>query len=91
MTGNPHYEDTVEYLRRMDDDPMGPEQWHDYAQMAQIEATLALAHEQRTANLIALATAQWPNGSSMFGTSLAVNSQIRERLGLKAPKPDPEQ
>lgn len=53
------------------------------ATVASAYATLALAHEQHTANLIALATATYPNGSGMFaGVSEEVRAEILRRLGL---------
>lgn len=56
---------------------------------AQTEATLALAHEQRTANLIALFTCD-EDAHMAFGASVgmdadswkAVAVEIKERLGL---------
>ncbi|UYL87429.1 hypothetical protein SEA_PUREGLOBE5_66 [Arthrobacter phage Pureglobe5] len=52
---------------------------------AQVNATLALAYEQRTANLIAAATAQYADGSAMFASLMGVDgdgliSEIKERL-----------
>ncbi|WBL18499.1 hypothetical protein [Citricoccus sp. NR2] len=47
------------------------------------EATLALAYEQRTANLIALSVATYANGSAMFpGQADQVRNAIIARLGL---------
>lgn len=48
---------------------------------AQAYALIALAEEQRVANLIAYAVAQHANGSAMFNPD-AVRDEIRERLGL---------
>lgn len=50
---------------------------------AQVRATLALVDEQRTANLIAVATARFADGSQVKpGLSDALWQQITERLGL---------
>lgn len=46
---------------------------------AGVEATLALAHEQRTANLIAMQQLWLAEGA---GPSESVGQQIAERLGL---------
>jgi hypothetical protein len=47
---------------------------------AKVWATMALAYEQRTANLIALASSH----RIIAGVSIAeVNKQIKERLGLE--------
>ena len=49
----------------------------------QREATLALAFEQRTANLIAYATATFAGGAAMFpGQIDSVRRQITDRLGM---------
>ena len=50
---------------------------------AQIQATLALAYEQRTANLIALWTDPKTQGDEMSGINYGtLADQIKERLGL---------
>lgn len=51
---------------------------------ASTNATLALAYEQRTANLIALATAVDTNGVYFLDPDLVhiAQGQLRERLGL---------
>ena len=52
---------------------------HNEVARAQVEATLALTYEQRTANLIAL----FGEGFSGRGIDYAgLETQIRERLGL---------
>ena len=61
------------------------------ATRAQAEATLALAYEQRTANLIAFLSAP---DRDMDEATRALNLQIIERLGLPAfepPNPEPIQ
>lgn len=53
---------------------------------AQVEATLALVDEQRTANLIAVVNMRWPDGSGMISAPVieAAAQLVRERLGLNA-------
>jgi hypothetical protein len=53
----------------------------------QFYATMALAAEQRTANLIAAATATYADGSAMFPFLMGVDGdglvdEIKERLGF---------
>ena len=49
----------------------------------QREATLALAFEQRTQTLLAVATATFADGSAMFpGQIDSVRRQITDRLGM---------
>lgn len=49
------------------------------ATMAQVQATLALAYEQRTANLIAV----WQSESPLEGVNYKpLGAEIKERLGL---------
>jgi hypothetical protein len=51
--------------------------------MGQVEATLALAYEQRTANLIALWIDPKQQGDEMSGINYGnLATQIKERLGL---------
>ena len=73
MEGNPHY-------NRAED-----ANWESVDAYAAAQATLALAFEQRTANLIALATAQWSSGNAMFpeASTGSARAEIKERLGLK--------
>jgi hypothetical protein len=54
------------------------------AAMAQAQATLALAYEQRTANLIALFGKTHPNGAGAFPHPMleAAQREIQERLGF---------
>lgn len=53
---------------------------------ANVEATLALVDEQRTANLIAVVNMRWPDGSGLLGAPAIEQAaqQVRERLGLNA-------
>lgn len=80
LPGNPHFAwaaDTLESLEQAEGTYLNPDEHA--LQTASVEATLALAHEQRTANLIAL-----------FGEGFAhrdidyagIAKQIQERLGL---------
>ena len=49
----------------------------------QREATLALAFEQRTQTLLAVATATFADGSAMFPAQIdSARRQIADRLGL---------
>ena len=55
----------------------------EYAATCQVEATLALAFEQRTQTLLAVATATFADGSAMFpGQIDSVRRQITDRLGM---------
>ena len=51
---------------------------------AQVSATLAVAYEQRTANLLAAANSKYADGSAMFpdlmGADEGIQIEIRERL-----------
>jgi|GEM_PF-4255531 len=68
LAGNPHYERS-----HNEDSP----EW------AQVEATRALVHEQRTANLIALWTEPNADITPMGGINYGnIATQIKERLGL---------
>ncbi len=69
MDGNPHYEEG------------NHDNGSDNYNLAQ--ATMALAHEQRTANLIGLWTDPNAEVSPMGGLNYGhIATQIRERLGL---------
>lgn len=59
-----------------------------YREYAQIQAILAVAYEQRTANLIAVATAVSENGVYQLDPALigAAQEEIASRLGLGATK-----
>lgn len=62
--------------------------------VAQVHATLALADEQRTANLIAALTAQIPTGGTPVALAEAYTSlrhEIAARLGLTPTTPNQEQ
>jgi hypothetical protein len=69
-TGNPHYKAAC--LDAMSD------------QARILQATLALAYEQRTANLIALFGKTHPNGAGAFPHPMleAAQREIQERLGF---------
>lgn len=82
MPGNPHYED---YVKDLDAD--GP---YDDAIM-QLHATLALAFEQRTANLIAErnylgALPETEQGEGWLDALDNLQGQIDQRLGLTKEK-----
>ena len=53
MNGNPHYAAAEDHLNS-ENMTSGTEFAKEYRELVQIEATLALAYEQRTANMIAL-------------------------------------
>ena len=88
LPGNPHFAwaaDTLESLEQAEGTYLNPDEHA--LQTASVEATLALAHEQRTANLIAYqanAEASYRiearNPRSEQATKL--NETIKERLGL---------
>lgn len=56
--------------------------------VAQVHATLALAYEQRTANLIAVATAVTGDGVYLLDPDIVQSAQweLYERLGIEASK-----
>lgn len=76
MDGNPHYQAAQKAL---EDEATAGNSWlnpqETALKVASVEATLALAHEQRTANLIAWVAAHGEDPSW-------VTVQIQERLGL---------
>lgn len=83
LPGNPHYAwaaDTLESLEQAESTYLNPDEHA--LQTASVEATLALAHEQRTANLIAFAhlEAIMTDATEHFGDDEL--SAIAERLGL---------
>ena len=79
MNANPHYDNAAQALDFLEDsrgsyvDPTTQA-----LTTAQVEATLAVAYEQRTANLITLMGWMATQGA----TSKAVAKQIDERMGL---------
>lgn len=79
MKGNSHYADAEApgkyYLNR------NLAEGAEVIALGQVEATLALAFEQRTANLLAF-YAMIPRGSTDSDT-IALHQDILERLGLK--------
>lgn len=82
MNGNPHYSDAsspgIYYsTRRLEEDA-------DVIALAQVEATLALAFEQRTANLIALAHMEHRNAPGIGFNDGYDCKEIFDRLGLEA-------
>ena len=85
MSNNPHTEEaqkTVGYYTRRNVEPDA-----DVIALGQLSATLALAHEQRTANLIAYQanverSYQHTLTRSRSGQANELNRQIIERLGL---------
>jgi hypothetical protein len=88
-TGNQHHEKSAELLEANTNGPSYVDPNTLGLSMAQTEATLALAYEQRTANLIALYTMDdsarqgMIDGADMHsGNWVDVTRQIKERLGL---------
>ncbi|UOK18366.1 hypothetical protein SEA_BRUHMOMENT_50 [Arthrobacter phage BruhMoment] len=74
MDSNPHYDTAALILQRVVENPgwYGDTPIEQVLARAQVEATLALAFEQRTANLIACASKVYVPGA---------NDQVKERLG----------
>lgn len=85
MKGNPHYAETRTLMVRAEH-ASGPELADALGRAAQVEAMLALAWEQRTANLITCSQKVYIRDSP---------EQIRERLGEgvggTTPLPNPDQ
>jgi hypothetical protein len=88
MSGNPYDADATALLREAEQ-AYGPEHADAYTKAAAVKATLALAYEQRTANLIALysmddgARQGMVDGAGVHsGNWVDVTKQIKERLGL---------
>lgn len=85
IPGNPHAKDAEPPTDAVHD-WMGDEGQTDATMLAAIldahtQATLAVAYEQRTANLIAAATAKFADGSAMFPPiSDARREEITKRL-----------
>ncbi|ALD64018.1 hypothetical protein AFL94_08880 [Arthrobacter sp. LS16] len=82
LPGNPHVKGSSAALSRANNWSLTAAE---YVSVANTEATLALAYEQRTANLIAL----WghPDSSSIPGLDYeAVREQIKDRLERRAEK-----
>ena len=80
---NPHYEEA----ERPSAEALPIAQWgltdrHINATRAVAEATLALAYEQRTANLIALAQMEHRNSTTIGFHEDYDSATIHERLGL---------
>lgn len=89
MNGNPHYERAVDLLNVPALANLTPEEEAATRSEAQVNATLALAFEQRTANLIALhqmAVTAIQNGADNDGISpddfRRSSDEIEARLGL---------
>ena len=79
MLGNPH----AEAAQPIYSSHQTHEQVQESLVYTQREATLALAFEQRTANLIAVSVATFADGSAMFPAQIdSARSQIADRLGL---------
>lgn len=82
MQGNPHYRFAMDQIDCVEDMTS--------QEQIQADATLALAFEQRTANLIALYSMNETNAQGMVDGAdvtsenwVDVTKQIKERLGLK--------
>lgn len=95
LTGNPHYKSTLESISDFGEYTIGVEGLTDatiiwQGLVDQAQATLALAFEQRTANLIALwaSPGNLPDGSYDKGMEMSgvhygeLATQIKARLGL---------
>lgn len=81
MNGNPHYEVSEQMINAADGLPEPDADWQaGVATLASLQqATLALAFEQRTANLIAAHRLLWEQG---LGHYVEAEKQIVARLGL---------
>ncbi|HEY9356509.1 MAG TPA: hypothetical protein VIQ52_09420 [Arthrobacter sp.] len=78
MSSNPHYAEAESCLNSVAA-TSGAEFAAEYRQLARIEASLAIAWEQRTANLIAV----WQSESPLEGLNYKrLGVEIKERLGL---------
>jgi len=80
---NPYAADAAQLIHRAEMSE-NAEGYDNHMQAAGVKATLALAYEQRTANLIALFGKMHPNGSGVFPHPLleAAQREIQERLEL---------
>lgn len=86
MSDNPHYKEALVTEKYYVHKTVGPDS--DVIALGQLEATLALVHEQRTANLIAYqANVERSYHHTLTrhrsGQANALNRQIIERLGLE--------
>lgn len=88
LPGNPHPGRAERARRLWDLANDGGDDRPDLLHRSQAEATLALAYEQRTANLIAVATAVSENGVYQLDPALigAAQEELATRLGLGATK-----
>jgi len=89
LPGNPHMDDAMTYSCAASEIMAHDEQERAlYAQQATTHAILVLAYEQRTANLIAVATAVSENGVYQLNPALigAAQEELATRLGLGATK-----
>lgn len=77
MNGNPHYDLATLRLVETPSPKRGSETQIHFASDALTQATLALAFEQRTANLVALYT-----GTEYWGEDPRLEADIKSRLGL---------
>ena len=85
MNGNPHYVAAEDHLNS-ENMTSGTEFAKEYRELVLIEATLALAYEQRTASLIAKMTLNVQAaiaGTKLNASGEALQSEINTRLGLK--------
>jgi len=84
LPGNPYADDGMQYTAQASEhNAWNYEDRLIMATMANSFATLALAHEQRTANLIALWTEPNADITPMGGINYGnIAEQIKERLGL---------
>jgi hypothetical protein len=79
---NAHYEKASELLEANESGPTYVDPNTLGLSIASTEATLALAYEQRTANLIALLDAGYSTAKVAGVDYTEVADQIKERLGL---------
>ena len=82
LPGNPHYESSYGTLVRIEGKTMTFPESENVLRGAQVTATLALAYEQRTANLIALAQMEHRNSPAVGFSPDYDYDNIMARLGL---------
>lgn len=81
LPGNPHYDACIEVVERLAQSRTETEKILRSAEGLQVTATLAVAFEQRTANLIAYVV-----GIDDTSATIPVVNEIRARLGIEATK-----
>lgn len=78
LPGNPQYDNVIDNIVKNGTNNVSDQK---FCAMIQTQATLALAYEQRTANLIAYVA-----GIDDTSATIPVVNEIRARLGIEATK-----